>query len=101
MKVITIQGTYSRPEAHKGQHRIRVIAGSVTEGETITAMVYDPTIYDNVPQQFRVTGLGAKWQEPGYIIDEEDARSFGGQGESIIVGSPGELQYAYCAAVTS
>jgi hypothetical protein len=101
MSAITIQGTYSRPESTRnGKIRVRVIEGSVQAGDTMTVMEFRGSAQGgNVPTQYRVTGLGAGWLERGYTIDEEDARSFGGRGESIRVGSPGRLQYAYVERV--
>lgn len=93
---IKIQGNYSRPETANGKIRIKVLADTVEVGDTITAMVFLGTAKGgNVPQRYRVTGLGRQWEERGYLIDEEDARSFGGRGEQISVGSPGYVQYAY------
>lgn len=98
MSTITIQGNYSRPESTRnGKIRVRVIEGSVQAGDTVTVMEFRGG--GNVPTQYHVTGLGAGWLERGYTIDEEDARSFGGRGESIRVGSPGRLQYAYVERV--
>lgn len=93
--MIKIQGSYSRPEPHKGGYRIRVLEGTVEIGQTVTAMEFRGSAHGgNTAAEFRVTGLGAAWTERGYVIDEEDARSFGGGGK-IRVGSPGRLQYAY------
>lgn len=94
MDAIKIQGNYSRPQAYRAGVRIKVLADTVRAGDVITAMTWDQA-RGNVATAYRVTGVGAAWIERGYVIDEEDARSFGGLGERIVVGSPGRVQYAY------
>lgn len=82
-----------------GKLRCKVPANRYEVGATITLRSYDTSAQQYIDTDYRVTGLGAEWTDRGYVIDSEDARSFGGAGQAMRVAGQGRVQYAYIAEV--
>lgn len=96
-------------------HRVLVVApGTVSIGEILNSGIslsdepenegdqpthkdgYGRPVYTHRGVDYRITGLGEIFTLPDVYIDEEDARSFGGQGKPLIRKSV-QAQYAYFA----
>jgi len=92
-------GNFVKAELKNGKLRAKVTAGLCAVGDTISLKRYDTQTHEYIVESFRVTGLGATWTDRGYIIDEEDSRSFGGQGERTVVQGQGQVHYAYLEIV--
>lgn len=93
-------GCYITAEKTKdGKLRCKVPANKYSKGAVITLRRFDPSTDSRVDTRYKITGVGAIWKDRGFIIDEEDSRSFGGNGAKIHVKGDGEVQYAYIEVI--
>jgi hypothetical protein len=90
-------GNFVVAENHNGKLRAMVPAGVFAKGSVIRLRQYNTKLGEYQETEYTVTGVGREFTDKSWVMDEEDARSWGGQGETMLVRGLGQVQYAYLA----